>query len=236
MKILIVATSHEQLGDTGRKTGLWLEELAVPYYIFLDAGAIITLASPKGGPIPLDPKSESIIASTTTIRRFQKDLEAMSSLSHSISLDTLNAADFDLIFLTGGHGPMWDFPDNNSLQRLLEDFNRQHKIIGAVCHGVAALVSPKNELGAPIIKGRYLTAFSNTEEQASALTGIVPFSLESALVSSGAFYSKGANYTSHTVTDGNIITGQNPASAQEVARKILALLKELPKKAEPMPY
>jgi len=236
MKILIVATSHEQLGDTGRKTGLWLEELAVPYYIFLDAGAIITFASPKGGPIPLDPKSESIIASTTTIRRFQKDLEAMSSLSHSISLDTLKAADFDGIFLTGGHGPMWDFPENNSLQRLLEDFNRQHKIIGAVCHGVAALVSPKNELGTPIIKGRYLTAFSNTEEQSSGLTGIVPFSLESALVSSGAFYSKGANYTSHTVTDGNLITGQNPASAQEVARKILSLLKELPKKAEPMPY
>src|SRR5882757_781848 len=130
MKILIVATSHGQLGDTGRKTGLWLEELAVPYYIFLDAGAVITLASPKGGPIPLDPKSESIIASTTTIRRFQKDLEAMSSLAHSIAVDTLKAADFDLIFLTGGHGPMWDFPDNNSLQRLLEDFNRQHKIIG----------------------------------------------------------------------------------------------------------
>ncbi len=236
MQILIVATSHGQLGDTGRKTGLWLEELAVPYYIFLDAGAVITLASPKGGPIPLDPKSESIIASTSTIRRFQKDLEAMSSLAHSIAVDTLSAADFDGIFLTGGHGPMWDFPENNFLQGLVEDFNRQHKIIGAVCHGVAALVSPKNELGLPLVKGRYLTAFSNTEEQGSGLTEIVPFSLESTLVSAGAIYSKGANYTSHTVTDGNIITGQNPASALEVARKILGLLKEMPKKAAPMPY
>jgi putative intracellular protease/amidase len=236
MKILIIATSHGQLGNTGRKTGLWLEELAVPYYIFQDAGAVITIASPKGGPIPLDPKSESIIASTTTIRRFQKDLEAMSSLAHSLSLDTLKAADFDLIFLTGGHGPMWDFPENDPLQHLLEDFNRQHKIIGAICHGVAALTSPKNELGTPIIKGRYLTAFSDTEEQASALTEVVPFSLESTLISSGALYSKGANYTSHTVTDGNLITGQNPASSLEVARKILALLKEMPKKAEPIPY
>jgi putative intracellular protease/amidase len=236
MKILIIATSHEQLGNTGRKTGLWLEELAVPYYIFLDAGAAITLASPKGGTIPLDPKSESIIASTTTIRRFQKDLEAMSSLNHSLPLDTLKAADFDAIFLTGGHGPMWDFPENNSLQQLVEDFYRQHKTIGAVCHGVAALVSPKNELGTALIKGKYLTAFSNTEEQGSGLTEIVPFSLESTLVASGAFYSKGANYTSHVVIDGNIITGQNPASAQEVARKMLALLKEMPKKVESIPY
>lgn len=236
MKILIIATSHEQLGDTGRKTGLWLEELAVPYYIFQDAGASITLASPKGGPIPLDPKSESIIASTTTIRRFQKDLEAMSSLNHSLSLDTLKAADFDGIFLTGGHGPMWDYPENNFLQQLVENFYRQHKVIGAVCHGVAALISPKNESGIPLIKGKYLTAFSNMEEKGSGLTEIVPFSLESALVASGAFYSKGASYTSHTVTDDNIITGQNPASAQEVARKMVALFKEMPKKAEPIPY
>ncbi|HEX9509932.1 MAG TPA: type 1 glutamine amidotransferase domain-containing protein [Puia sp.] len=232
MKILIIATSHEQLGDTGRKTGLWLEELAVPYYLFKDAGAVITLASPKGGPIPLDPKSESIIASTATIRRFQKDLEAISLISHSISLDTiLKAEDFDMIFITGGHGPMWDFPDNPLLQQLVEDFNRQQKVIGVVCHGVAALLSPKNESGAALVKGRQLTAFSDTEEHASRLTEVVPFSLESNLVAAGALYSKSADYTSHTVTDGNLITGQNPASAKEVARKMLVLWKELSGKA-----
>jgi putative intracellular protease/amidase len=232
MKLLIIATSHEQLGDTGRKTGLWLGELAIPYYIFKEAGAVITLASPKGGPIPLDPKSESIIASTAIIRRFQKDPEAISLLSHSISLDTLlRAEDFDLVFITGGHGPMWDFPENPLLRQLVEDFDRQHKIIGAVCHGVAALVSPKNQLGEALVKGRHLTAFSNTEEKASGLTGEnLPFSLESSLVASGANYSKGADYTSHAVTDGNLITGQNPASSPEVAKRMLALLKESQKK------
>jgi putative intracellular protease/amidase len=138
MKLLIITTSHEDLGTTGRKTGLWLEELAVPYYLFKDTGAVITLASPKGEAIPLDPKSESIIASTSTIRRFQKDLEASSLLAHSIPLHTLQAADFDMVFLPGGHGAMWDFPENESLTQLLEDFSRQGKIIGLVSHAVSA--------------------------------------------------------------------------------------------------
>jgi putative intracellular protease/amidase len=232
VKILIVATSHAQMGESNRSTGLWLEELAIPYYIFKDAGALITLASPKGGLVPLDPKSESIIVSSSTTKRFQKDPEAISLLAHSAILSLQRAEDFDFVFLTGGHGPMWDFAANKPLQQLLEDFNRQHKLIGAVCHGVAGLLSLKNSFGGSLIKGRKLTAFSNTEEEASGLTGVVPFLLESELVSLGAFYSKGPHYESHVVADGNIITGQNPSSSKEVAKTILAELKALPQKNE----
>lgn len=236
IKILIITTSHEQLGDTGRKTGLWLEELAVPYYIFKDAGALITLASPKGGPVPLDPKSESIIASNSTIRRFQKDPEAISWLSHSFPLSTQKAEDFDLVFLPGGHGPIWDFPGNEPLKQLLEDFNRQNKLIGSVCHGVASLLSLENGLGERLVKGRQLTAFSNSEEKVSGLTGIVPLLLESELVFLGASYSKGPDFESHTVIDGNLITGQNSASSKEVAKKLLVCLKESPKRAQAVMY
>jgi len=226
VKILIIVTSHEQLGDTGRKTGLWLESLAAPYYLFKDVGSVITFASPKGGPVPLDPKSESIIASNSTTRRFQKDLEAVSDLSHSIPLHTLRAEDFDTVFLPGGHGPMWDFPDNDALRQLLQDFNRQHKIIGLVSHGVAALLSLQNEQGGSFVKGRHLTAYSNSEEQVAGLTGVIPFSLESKLISFGAYYTKGPDYTSLAVTDDNIISGQNPASSIEVVKRMLILLKE----------
>jgi len=236
MKILIIATSHEQLGDTGRKTGLWLESVAIPYYIFKDAGAVITFASPLGGPVPLDPKSESIIASNSTIRRFQKDLEAISDLSHSIPLDTLSAEDFDMALLPGGHGPMWDFPDNDSLRRLLDDFNHQSKVIGLISHGVSALIPLQNNLGEPFVKGRHLTAYSNSEEKVAGLTGIIPFSLESKLISFGAFYTKGADYTSFAITDDNIISGQNPASSSEVAKRMLALQKETQKKVLPVLY
>ena len=232
IKILIIATSHQQMGDTNRKTGLWLEELSVPYYIFKDAGALITLASPSGGPVPLDPKSESIIASTSGIRRFQKDLEAISWLSHSILLSTQKAEDFDLVLLLGGHGAMWDFSCNEPLKQLLEDFNRQNKFIGAVCHGVTALATLKNGLGEPLVKDRKLTAFSNSEEKVWGLTGVIPFLLESELVSLGASYSKSPDFESHIVIDGNIITGQNPASSKELARKLLTCLKESPKRAE----
>jgi putative intracellular protease/amidase len=222
------------LGDTGRKTGCWLESLAIPYYTFKDAGATITLASPKGGPIPFDPKSESIIASNSTIRRFQKDPEAISDLSHSLSLSTLNADNFDMLLLPGGHGPLWDFSDNEPLRHLLDDFIRQGKILGLISHGVSALLSLRNSLGEPFVKGRQLTAFSNSEEQVAGLTTIIPFSLESMLTSLGAGYGKGPDYTSHVVTDGTIITGQNPASSMEVAKRMLFLLKEIQKKAQPV--
>jgi putative intracellular protease/amidase len=236
IKILIIVTSHAQMGSTTNKAGLWLETLAVPYYLFKEAGLLITVASPKGGPVPLDPKSESIIVSTSTIRRFQKDPETISLLEHAIPLSTQIAGDFDLVFLPGGHGPMWDFPCNTHLKDLIEDFSRQNKLIGAVSHGVASLVTPLNGLGEPLMKGRQLTAFSNSEEEVCGLTGVVPFALESALVSLGASYSKGANFESHTVTDGNIITGQNAASAKEVARKLLLCLKGMPKRAEALVF
>jgi putative intracellular protease/amidase len=225
LKILIIATSHGELGSTGRKTGLWLEELASPYYIFREEGASVTIASPNGGQIPLDPKSESIIVANSYTKKFLKDVEALSSLAHSLALNTLNAMDFDLVYLTGGHGAMWDFADNGPLMQLLEDFNRQHKLIGAICHGVAALIPLHNTQGDLLVKDRHLTAFSDREEQSSGLTTVVPFLLEEKLVLLGAIYSKGDNYTSHTVTDDNIITGQNPGSSVEMARKIISYMK-----------
>jgi len=225
LKILMIATSHERLGETGRKTGLWLEELASPYLIFREAGALITLASPDGGAVPLDPKSESIIVANTYTRKFMKDPVAGALLSGSIVLNILDAADFDLVFLTGGHGAMWDLADNDALTHLLEDFHRQHKLIGAVCHGVVALMALHDEAGEWLVKGKRLTAFSDNEERSAGLAAVVPFLLESGLSSLGAIYSKAADHTSYTVTDGTIMTGQNPSSSVELARKMLAYMK-----------
>lgn len=224
------------MGDTSRKTGLWLEELAVPYYVFKEAGVLITLASPKGGQVPLDPGSESTVATNSTIRRFRKDPEAFSRLSGAALLSEQKAEDFDMVLLTGGHGAIWDFSGSESLQELLEEFNRRHKPIGALCHGVAALVSLKDSVGEPLVTGRRLTAFSNKEEQASGLSGIVPYLLESKLVSLGASYSSGADFTSHTVVDGNLVTGQNPASSLELARQLLVLANALPKMSAAIVY
>ena len=233
MKILIVATSHEQLGDTGRKTGLWLEELAFPYYVFKDAGAVMALASPRGGTVPLDPKSESILASTPTIRRFQKDPEGISLLAHSMALSDVKAEDFDMVYVAGGHGALWDFPENEVLKELLQAFIRHQKVVGLVSHGVAALLALSNFAGEPFVKGRHLTAFSNSEQQVAGLTAVVPFSLESKLVAEGAIYTKGDDFRTHTVTDGKLICGQNPISSLEVSRKMLALLKESTKEMAP---
>ncbi len=234
---MIITTSHGQLGDTGRKTGVWLEELAVPYYLFKDAGAEITLASPQGGPIPIDPRSESIIASTSTIRRFQKDLEVASWIGHSIPLDTLKASDFDMAFLPGGNGAIWDFPDNTVLVDILEDFIHQDKVTGFLSTAVSVLLSMKAADGEPFVKGKDLTGFSNTEEQMAGLTGIIPFSLETRLTASKAYYSKAANYVAHTSVNGHIVTGQNPSSSAEVAKTMLALMKEVTsKKLAPQPY
>jgi putative intracellular protease/amidase len=227
MNILIVATSHTQLGDTGRKTGLWLEELAFPYYIYKDAGATMVLASPQGGPVPLDPKSESILASTPTIRKFQKDPEGISLLAHSLPLAEVKADDYDMVYVGGGHGALWDFPGDRSLASLLDHFIAQQKVIGLVSHGVAALLAlQNNSTGEPLVKGRHLTGFSNSEQKVVGLTDVVPFSLESRLVADGAIYTKGDDFRTHTVTDGKIISGQNPISSLEVSRKMLALLKE----------
>lgn len=225
--ILIVNTSHHQMGDTMRKTGLWLEELSTPYYIFKDAGARITVASIKGGVIPLDPRSESIISATSSTKRFAKDPEAGVCLKDSLFISLLSAVNFDGILLTGGHGTMWDYPESNPLKQLIEDFNRQHKLIGAISNGVCGLLTAMDGQGQLLIKEKQLTAYSNSEEDAMGLSTIVPFMLESRLVSLGASYSKGPLYTSHSVTDGNLITGQNPSSSGEVARNMLAALKKM---------
>ena len=224
MKVLFIATSHDKLGDTGRNTGLWLEELAAPYYVFKGAGAEVVVASTNGGRIPLDPKSESIMVATPPVKRFLKDTEAMNLLAHSITLEEVNATDFDLVFLPGGHGPMWDIAGNKTVKQLLEAFNSKNKPIGAVCHGVAGLLDLQNDKGELLIKDKRLTGFSNSEEESAGLTKVVPFLLENRLVSLGALYSKGPDYVSHTVADGNIITGQNPASSDAVAKKIIALV------------
>jgi putative intracellular protease/amidase len=223
IKVLFIATSHDKLGDTGHKTGLWLEELAAPYYLFKDGGAEVTLASPLGGQVPLDPKSQSIIVATSSTKRFLKDVEAMNFVSHSVVLEEIKADDFNVVFLTGGHGAMWDIAGNKTVKHLLEAFNKSNKPIAAVCHGVAGLLALQNDNGELLIKGKQLTGFSNSEEESSGLTNTVPFLLETQLVSNGALYSKGDNYFQHTVIDGNIITGQNAASSAEVAKKIAAL-------------
>jgi len=224
IKVLFVTTSHDKMGNTADKTGVWLEELAAPYYVFKEIDANITLASPKGGQVPLDPKSLAIIIATRSTKRFLKDEEAMGSLSKSVMLSQIKADDFDGVFLTGGHGSLWDIADNKILKPLLEAFLRNGKPVGAVCQGVAGLVSLQNDRGESLIKGKQLTGFSNSEEESSGLTWVVPFLLETKLLSLGALYTSGANYVSHVVADGNIITGQNPASSEEVAKRIVALL------------
>jgi len=224
-KIVIITTSHNKMGELERRTGLWLESLATPYYIFREAGAIVTVASLTGGIIPLDPKSESLIVATSHTKRFLKDLEAGDVLIHSNPLNSLRAEDFDGVLLAGGHGAIWDFPGNSDLKKLLEDFDRQHKLIAALDHGVAALLSLQKTDGTPFVSGRSLTASSNKEEELSGLTKSLPFLLESGLVDLGGTYIKGSNYASHMVVDGLLITGQNPASSGEVAKRMLLALK-----------
>lgn len=226
MKVLFVATSHDTLGDTGRNTGVWLEELATPYYEFKAAGAVITIASPNGGTVPLDPKSQSIILATPNTKRFLKDEEAMNILSDSILLENAEAINFDLVFVAGGHGTMWDLAGNKQVKKLLEAFNNQNKPIAAVCHGVVSLLSLQNSMGELLIKGKRVTGFSNSEEESAGLSKVVPFLLETQLVSVGAIYSKGTDHTSYVVADGNIITGQNPASSGEVAKIITSWINQ----------
>lgn len=225
IKILVVTTSHDKMGDTSVKTGLWLEELAAAYYVFKEIGVDITLASPNGGQIPLDPKSQAIIIATRNTKRFLKDVEAMNCLSHSIELSTIKASDFDGVFLPGGHGSLWDLANNKHLKELLEAFENNGKPIGAVGHGVVGLISLQNDKEECLIKGKQLTGYSNYEEESAGLTSVVPFLLETELISLGALFSKGTNYVNYVVADGNIITGQNPASAAEVANQMVALVK-----------
>lgn len=220
---LIITTSTNKIPGTTKKTGVWLEALAVPYYILKDEGEYITIVSPQGGQIPVDPNSRFSIAASESSTRFQQDPQAMYHLSHSLPLNEVNAEDFDLVFVAGGYGSMWDLVNNKELKQMLEDFNRQKKPIGLAGHGVAALVSLTKDTRESLVKGRKLTSFSNSEEKSAQLNGEPDFFLQSKLISLGALYSKGPDFASYVVADGNIITGQNPASSGETARQLLSL-------------
>lgn len=221
MKILIVLTSHDRLGDTGRKTGFWLEELAAPYYVFLDAGAEITLASPKGGQPPLDPKSNEPQFQTDLTRRFEADEAAKARLADTARLDSVRQEDFDAVFYPGGHGPLWDLADNQDSIRLIESFVGAGKPIALVCHAPGVLRHVEGPDGRPLVAGRTLTGFTNGEEEAVGLTRVVPFLVEDELQAKGGLFSKAADWTPHVVQDGILITGQNPASSGPVARKLM---------------
>lgn len=223
-KILVVLTSHDQLGDTGAKTGFWLEELAAPYYAFIDAGFELTLASPKGGQPPLDPKSNEPDFQTEDTHRFEADAAANAALNSTVKLSEVKADDFDAIFYPGGHGPMWDLVDDAQSIQLIEDFFGAQKPVGAVCHGPIVLVNAKDAEGAYIVNDRKVTGFSNTEEDAVALTKIVPQLLEDTLIARGGIYSKGEDWVSYVQKDGHLITGQNPNSSVAVAQQMIEAL------------
>jgi len=225
VKVLIVLTSHDALGDTGEKTGFWLEEFAAPYYALKDAGAEITLASPAGGLPPLDPKSDSPDAQTEATKRFQADPEAQQQLADTRTLGTVRAADFDAVFYPGGHGPMWDLPDNAVSIALIQDFVRAGKPVAAVCHAPVALTNVTNDDGSYLVAGRQVTGFTNSEEDTVGLTDVVPFLLEDRLTQRGGVYSKTDDFAPYVLVDGNLVTGQNPPSSEPAAAELLKLLK-----------
>lgn len=224
MHILMVLTSHNQLGDTGKPTGFWLEEFAAPYYAFRDAGADVTLASPQGGQPPIDPVSEGGDAETAATRRFREDSKAQAELAETHRLAEVSPDKYDALFFPGGHGPMWDLSQDNEAKRLIQAFDADEKPIGAVCHGPAAFVNALGGRGRPLVEHRKLTAFTNTEESAVGLTDVVPFSLESLLEERGAQFQRGDDWSEFCVSDGNLVTGQNPASSAATARAMLQLL------------
>lgn len=222
--ILMVLTSHDLLGDTGEKTGFWLEEFAAPYYAFLDAGADVTLASPKGGQPPIDPKSALPESQTAATRRFAADAAGTVALAATRRIASLDAGDYHAIFLPGGHGPMWDLAVDAALGHLIEAFDQEAKPIGAVCHGPAGLLSAKRADGQPLVAGRRVAAFTNSEEAAVGLSRVVPFLLADRLQGLGATIDVGPDFAPHVATDGNLVTGQNPASSEPAAHALLALL------------
>ena len=225
MKILFVLTSHDKLGDTGKKTGFWVEEFANPYYSLLDKGANITIATPKGGAAPIDPSSDSPDAATEDTDRFNSDTEAKAHIANTKVLADINPDDFDAVFYPGGHGPLWDLANDETSIALIEKFNSQDKPIAFVCHAPAALKDAKNSDGSALVKGKKVTGFTNTEEAAVGLTDIVPFLVEDMLTKNGGIYSKKEDWAGYAIQDGNLITGQNPASSELVAEKLLESLK-----------
>jgi putative intracellular protease/amidase len=223
MKILMVLTSHDQLGNTGKKTGFWLEEFAAPYYTFLDAGAKITVASPKGGQPPLDPKSDTADGQTEMTKRFKGDAAAQAVLASTVKLADVRAADHDAIFYPGGHGPLWDLAEDPKSNALIEAFYDAGKPVAAVCHAPGVLRHAMSH-GAPIVKGKRVTGFTNTEEEAVQLTKVVPFLVEDELKRLGGLFEKVGDWQSFAITDGKLVTGQNPASSTAGAQHLLKLL------------
>jgi putative intracellular protease/amidase len=224
MKILMVLTSHDKLGNTGRKTGFWLEEFAAPYYTFKDAGVEIVLASPKGGQPPLDPKSNEPNFQTGLTHRFEADAAAKAQLAKTVRLDSVRAEDFDTVFYPGGHGPMWDLAEDQNSVKLIETMLRARKPVALVCHAPGVLRHVKTADGKPLVQGKRVTGFTNGEEEEVGLTKIVPFLVEDELMSLGATFSKVKNWGVHTVTDGLLITGQNPASSGPTAKVLIEAL------------
>ncbi|HEY0146588.1 MAG TPA: type 1 glutamine amidotransferase domain-containing protein [Methylovirgula sp.] len=229
MKILMVLTSHDKLGNTGRKTGFWLEELAAPYYVFKDAGADITLASPKGGQPPLDPKSNEPNFQTDLTRRFEADADAKAQLATTLRLDSVKSEDFDTVFYPGGHGPMWDLAEDPNSIKLIESLLAAGKPVALVCHAPGALRHVKTPEGRPLVEGKQVTGFTDTEEEAVGLTKVVPFLVEDELKAEGGIFSKTADWGVHVVSDGLLTTGQNPASSGPAAKVLLEKLAETAK-------
>ncbi len=224
MNILMILTSHDKLGDTGNKTGFWLEEFASPYYALKDAGAEITLASPKGGQPPIDPNSDAEGAQTDATRRFKSDSAAQEHLAHTKKLADVQADGFDAVFFPGGHGPLWDLAEDPDSIRLIEAFAHSDRPVGAVCHAPAVFRNTKAKDGTALVAGRRATGFSNSEEDAVGLTDVVPFLVEDMLQANGATYESGADWAPFVVTDGLLVTGQNPASSEAAAKALLDLL------------
>lgn len=224
MNVLFVLTSHDQLGDTGHKTGFWLEEFAAPYYVFKDAGATITLASPAGGQPPLDPRSDEPDAQTPATDRFRSDRDAQQQLATTLPLKQIDAAKFDAVFYPGGHGPLWDLARDADSIALIETFDRANKPLGLVCHAPGALIAASAADGKPLVAGRKVTGFSNSEEDAVGLSAVVPFLIEDEFTRLGGNYSKGPDWAPYVLSDGHLVTGQNPASSEAVAKALLAQL------------
>lgn len=224
MKILMVLTSHDKLGNTGEKTGFWLEEFAAPYYLFKDAGTDITLASPKGGQPPLDPKSDEPDLQTAATNRFKKDVDAQAVLANTLKLSTISPSEYDAVFYPGGHGPLWDLAEDRNSIALIEAIYASGKPVAAVCHAPAIFRHTKAPDGSALVKGKSVTGFSNTEEAAVQLSEVVPFLVEDVLKANGATYSKVDDWQPYVITDENLITGQNPASSEPAAQAVLAIL------------
>lgn len=225
MNILMVLTSHDRLGDSGKKTGFWLEEFAAPYYVFRDAGAAVTLASPRGGQPPLDPTSDAADAQTAATTRFKADPAAQAALATTHTLSGMNASDFDAVFYPGGHGPLWDLAEDAQSKALIEAMLAAGKPLAAVCHAPAVLRHAKAADGTSLVEGKRVTGFSNSEERAAGLTQVVPFLVEDMLTELGGRYSSVADWQPHVVVDGPLITGQNPASSAPAAERLLQHLK-----------